>query len=66
LTPEPLFTHEGRKKIAEVAVWGNPPGQFFSRQAIQRRVEKILARVAKKISTDPHELSPHIQEREKS
>jgi hypothetical protein len=48
MTPD-LFSSDWRKQVAEACVWGKPPGQFLTRQAIQNRVEKVLERIAKQV-----------------
>lgn len=47
MTPSSLLSPDHRRRIAAFAVWGKP-GQFLTRRQIEKRVERILERIAKK------------------
>jgi len=44
--PKGLFTDEGRRRVAQVIVWG-AIDQLYDRVTIQRRLEALLERIAK-------------------
>jgi hypothetical protein len=46
MTHPALFSPEGRKKIAQLCVWGNSRQGLMHRDQIERRVEVILERIA--------------------
>lgn len=47
MTPTSLLSEDHRRRIAAFVVWGRP-GQFLTKRQIERRVEKILERIASK------------------
>lgn len=47
MTPNSLLSEDRRRRIAAFVVWGRP-GQFLTKRQIERRVEKILERIANK------------------
>lgn len=47
--PVGLLTDEGRRRVAQVIVWGGSQDKFYDRIQIQARVEALLAKIAKGI-----------------
>ena len=50
--PRALFDAEGRKKLAEVVIWGKSGGARYNRQQIEWRLEKVLERIAEALNDD--------------
>ena len=57
MKPRALFDAEGRRKLAAVVVWGSANlsscgGARFNRSQIEKRLEKVLERIARKVNHD--------------
>jgi hypothetical protein len=57
--PAALFDAEGRKRLARVVVWGSS-GARLTRGQIERRLQIVLERIAKKVNPDGEDSRPQM------